>query len=65
VSGGLLEPREDAGTLRVDSNSLGTDSKRNWANKIRCGELRKEPTERARGLITPARYVRIQGRIRG
>jgi len=49
VCGGLLEPREDSLILRVDSNSLGADGKRNRANKIGCEEQRKEPTERARG----------------
>jgi len=65
VSGGLLEARDDGGSLRVDSKSPGADGKRNRANKIGCGELRKEPRERARGWGTSAGYGRLQGEIRG
>ena len=49
MSGGLLEAREDGGSLRSDSKSLGADGERSGANKIGCGELRKEPSERATG----------------
>jgi len=49
VSGGVLEAREDSGSPRADSKSTGADGERNRANKIGCGELRKEPSERARG----------------
>jgi len=33
VSGGLLEAREDTGSLRADSKSPGGDGERNEANK--------------------------------
>jgi len=65
VSGGLLEAREDGGCPRADSKSAGADGQRSGANKIGCGELRQEPSERARGWGTSARYGRIQGGIRG
>jgi len=65
VSGGLLEARKDGGSPRADSKSTGVEGKRNGANKIGCGELRKEPCERARGWETSAGYGRIQGGIRG
>ena len=65
VCGGLLEAREDRGSPRADSKSLGAEGERNVANKIGCGELRKEPSERARGWETSARYGRIQAGIRG
>jgi len=65
VSGGLLEAREDSGSPRADSKSPGADCERSGANKIGCGELRKEPSERARGWGTSARYGRIQGGITG
>ena len=72
MSGGLLEGREDSGSPGADSKSPGADSKslgadgeRSGANKIGCGELRKEPSERARGWRTSAGYGRIQGGIRG
>jgi len=65
VSGGLLEAREDGGSPRADSNSPGAGGERRGANKIRCGELRKEPSKRARGWRTSAGYGRIQGGIRG
>jgi len=65
VSGGLLEPREDSGSGRADSKSLRADCETSGANKIGCGELRKEPSERARGWGTSAGYGIIQGGIRG
>ena len=65
MSGGLLEAREDGGSPRADSNSPGAGGERSGANKIGCGELRKEPSERARGWGISAGYGRIQGRIRG
>jgi len=65
VSGGLLEAREDGGSPRADSKSPGADGERSGANKIGCGELRKEPSERAWGWGTSAGYGRIQGGIRG
>jgi len=65
VSGGLLEAREDSGSLRVERNGPGADGERSGANKIGCQELRKEPSERARGWGTSAGYGRIQGGIRG
>jgi len=65
VSGGLLEARDDGGSLRADSKSPGTDGERSGANKIGCGELRIEPSERATGWGTSAGYGRIEGRIRG
>jgi len=49
VSGGLLEVREDGGSPRADSKSPGVDSERSGANQIGCGELRKEPSKKARG----------------
>ena len=49
MSGGLLEAREDGGSPRADSKSPGGDGERSGANKIGSGELRKEPSERARG----------------
>ena len=49
----------------MDSKSPGADAERSGANKIGCGELRKEPSERARGWGTSAGYGRIQGGIRG
>ena len=65
MSGGLLEAREDGGSPRADSKSLGADGERNEANMIGCGELRKDPSERARGWETSAGYGRIQAGIRG
>ena len=65
MSGRLLEAREDNGSRRADSKSPGADSRRSGANKIGCGELRKDPSERARGWGTSARYGKIQGGIRG
>jgi len=65
VSGGLLEAGDDGGSRKANSKSLGADGKRNGANKIGCGELRKEPSERARGWGMSAGYGRIQGGIRG
>jgi len=72
VSGGLLEAREDGGSPRADSQSPGADGEspgadgeRSGANKIGCEELRKEPSERARGWERSAGYGRIQGGIRG
>jgi len=65
VSGGLLEAREDGGSPRADSKSPGAAGARSGANKIGCGELRKEPSERARGCGTSAGYGKIQGGIRG
>jgi len=65
VSGGLLEAMEDGGTPGADSKSLGADGERSGANKIGCRELRKEPSQRARGWGTSAGYGRIQGGIRG
>jgi len=65
VSGGLLEAREEGGSLRADSKSPGAEGERSGVNKIGCGELRKEPSERARAWGTSARYGRIQGGIRG
>jgi len=47
VSGGLLEAREDGGSPRADSKSPGAAGERSGANKIGCGELRKEPSQRA------------------
>ena len=64
MSGGLSEAREDGGSPRADSKSLGADGERNGANKIRCGELRKEPRERARGWGMTSGYRRIQGGVR-
>ena len=49
----------------MDNKSLGADGKRNGVNKIGCGELRKEPSERVRGWGKSARYGRIQDGIRG
>jgi len=49
VSGGLLEAREDSGSPRADSKSPGADGERDEVNKIGYGELRQEPSERARG----------------
>ena len=60
----LLEAWEDHGSPRADTKSAGTDGERNQANKIGCEELRKEPSERARGWWMSARYGRIQGGIR-
>jgi len=65
VSGGLLEAREDGGSPRADRKSPGVDGERSGPNKIGCGELRKEPSERARGWGTSTGYGRIQGGIRG
>jgi len=65
VSGGLWEAREDSGSPGGDSKSPGADRERSGANKIGCGELRKEPSERARGWRTCAAYGSIQGGIRG
>ena len=65
MSGGLLEPREDGGSPPADRKSPEVDGKRNGANNIGCGELRKEPSERAMGWRTSAGYGRIQGGIRG
>jgi len=65
VSGGRLEAREDGVSPRADSKSPGADGERSGANKIRCGKLRKEPSERARGWGTSAGYGRIQGGSRG
>jgi len=65
VSGGLLEAREDGGSLGANSTSPGADGERNGANKIGCGELRKEPSEWARGWGTSAGYRKIQGGITG
>jgi len=65
VSGGLLEARKDSGSPRVDSKSPGVDGERNRVNKIVCGELRKEPSEKARGWGTSAGYGRIHDGIRG
>jgi len=65
VSGGVLEAREDGGSPRADSNPPGADGERSRANKIGCGELRKEPSKRARGWGTSAGYRSIQGGIRG
>ena len=65
MSGGLLEAREESGSPRADSNSPGADGARNGVNKIGCGELRKEPSERARGWGTSTGYGRMQGGIRG
>jgi len=39
-------------------------TERNGANKIGCGELRKEPSERARGWGMSSGYRRIQGGVR-
>ena len=64
MSGGLSEAREDGGSQRADSQSLGADGERNWANKIGCGEVRKEPSKRARGRGMSSGYRRIQGGIR-
>jgi len=44
VSGGLLEARDDGGSLRVDRESPGADCERNRVNKIGCGERRKDPS---------------------
>ena len=63
MSGGVLEVREEGGSQRAESKSRGADGKRNGANKIGCGELRKEPRERARGWGTSAGYGRLQGEI--
>ena len=49
----------------MDSKSPGADGERSGTNKIGYGELRKEPSERARGWETSAGYGRIQGGIRG
>jgi len=65
VSGGLLEAREDCGSPRADSKSLGADGDRSGAKRIGCGELRKEISERARGWGMSAGYWRIQGGVRG
>jgi len=65
VSRGLLEAREDSGSPRAESKSPGADGERNGANKIGYGELRKEPSQRARGWGASAGYGRIQDRIRG
>ena len=65
MSRGPLEAREDGGSPRVDSKSRWADGERYRANKIGCGELRKEPSQRARGWGTCAGYGRIQGGIRG
>jgi len=65
VSGGPLEAREDSGSPRADSKSPGADGERSGANKLGCGELRKEPSERERGWGTSAGYGSIQGGIRG
>jgi len=65
VSGGLFEAREDGGSPRAESKSPGADGERSRANMIGCGELRKEPSESARGWGMSARYGRIQGGIRG
>ena len=63
-SEGLLEAREVGGSPRPDSKSPGADGERSGANKLGCGGLRKEPSERARGWGTSAGYGRIQGGIR-
>ena len=65
MSGRLLEAREYSGGPRADSKSLRADGKRNGVNKTGCSELRKEPSERARGWGRSAGYGRIQGGIRG
>jgi len=65
VSGALLEAREASGSPRADSKSPGADGERSGANKIGCGELRKEPSKRARRWGMSAGYGRIQGGIRG
>ena len=65
MSRGQLEAREGGGSPRVDSQSPVADGERYGANKIGCGELRKEPSQRARGWGTCAGYGRIQGGIRG
>ena len=65
MSGGLLEVKKDGGSPEADCKSPGADGERNGANKIGCGELMKEPSERARGWGTFAGYGRIQGGIRG
>jgi len=57
--------RRTVRSQRVDSKSPGADGERGGANKTGCGELRKEPSERARGWRTSAGYERIQGGIRG
>jgi len=48
----------------VDRKSPGADGERSGINKIGRGELRKEPSERARGWRTSAGDGRIQGGIR-
>ena len=65
MSGGLLDVREDGGSLGVDSKSRAMDGERNRANKIRCGELRKESRERARGWGTSTGHGRTQDGITG
>jgi len=65
VSGGLLEARGEGESLGAESKSPEADGERNGANKIGCGELRKEPSKRARGWGTSAGYGRIRGGIRG
>jgi len=65
MSGGLLETSEEGGSPRADSKSPGADGESSGANKIGCGELRKQPSERARGWGTFAGYGSIQGGIRG
>ena len=66
MSGGLLEARESSGSRPADSQSSGVDSERSGTNKIRCGELRKGPSESARGGGHPpdmAEYrVGLEGR---
>jgi len=47
-SEGLLEGREDGGSQRADSQGPGADGERSGTNKLGYGELRKEPSERAR-----------------
>jgi len=64
MSGGLLEAREEGGSPQAEGKSPGADRERREANKIGCGELRKEPSERARGCGTSAGYGRIQGGLR-
>jgi len=51
--------------LTADSKTVEADTERNGINKIGSGELRKEPSERARGWRTSPKYGRIQGGIRG
>jgi len=65
VSRGLLEAREEIGSPRADNKSPGADGERKRTNKIRCGELRKAPSERPSRWGMSTRYGRIQGGIRG